>query len=67
MKQGIPEQIKLFKFASRSLIFSQIYQVKDFPRISASVSVELSFSIENNRIPCIAGKIELDVALTCQR
>ena len=74
MKQGIPEQIKLFKFASRSLIFSQIYQVKDFPRISAlvsnqdaPVSVELSFSIENNRIPCITGKIELDVALTCQR
>jgi len=74
MKQGIPEQIKLFKFASRSLIFSQAYQVKDFPRISslvsnqdAPVSVELSFSIENNKIPCIAGKVELDVALTCQR
>ena len=74
MKQGIPEQIKLFKFASRSLIFSQSYQVKDFPRISALVSnidapvdVELSFSLENNKIPCIKGKIELDVALTCQR
>jgi len=74
MKQGIPEQIKLFKFASRSLIFSQTYQVKDFPRISALVSnqeapvnAELSFSIEHNRIPCIRGKIELDVALTCQR
>lgn len=74
MKQGIPEQIKLFKFASRSLIFSQVYQVKDFPRISAlvsnqdaPVSVELNFSIENNRIPCITGKVELDVALICQR
>ncbi len=74
MKQGIPEQIKLFKFASKALIFSQTYQVKDFPRISALVSnqdapvdVELNFSIENNRIPCITGKVELDVALTCQR
>ncbi len=74
MKQGIPERIKLFKFASKALIFSQTYQVKDFPRISALVSnqdtpvdVELNFSIENNRIPCITGKVELDVALTCQR
>ena len=74
MKQGIPEQIKLFKFASKALIFSQTYQVKDFPRISelvsnqdAPVNVELSFSIENGRIPCISGKVELNVALTCQR
>jgi uncharacterized protein len=58
MKQGIPEQIKLFKFASRSLIFSQTYQVKDLPRIrdlvsnqDSSVDVKLSFNLEYGRIP----------------
>ena len=74
MKQGIPERIKLFKFASRSMNFSHIYQVKDFPRIGALVSnvdapvnVELDFSLVDHKIPCIKGKIKLNVALTCQR
>ncbi|MDC9714211.1 MAG: YceD family protein [Gammaproteobacteria bacterium] len=74
MKQGIPDTIKLFKFASRSLIFSQSYQVKDFPRISkllsnqaSTVDVKLSFNLEEGRIPCIKGEIKLDAALTCQR
>ncbi|BAS67730.1 MAG: hypothetical protein DSY43_04095 [Gammaproteobacteria bacterium] len=73
MKQGIPEIIKLFKFASKGLIFSQQYQVRDFPRISkltskqdSAVDVELSFALEG-RIPCVKGKVKLDLALTCQR
>ncbi len=72
--QGIPENIKLFSFAKKGLIFSQQYQLKDFPRIKEIVSnaddnifVELNFYIENNKIPCIEGKIKLDVALDCQR
>ncbi|CAB9539023.1 COG1399 protein, clustered with ribosomal protein L32p [Bathymodiolus brooksi thiotrophic gill symbiont] len=74
MKQGIPEQIKLFKFASKALIFSQVYQVRDFPRISelagnqdSAVDVILNFSLEEGRVPCIKGEIKLDLALTCQR
>jgi uncharacterized protein len=58
MKQGIPEQIKLFKFASKALIFSHVYQVRDFPRISelasnrdSAVDVTLNFSLEEGRIP----------------
>jgi uncharacterized protein len=74
MKQGIPDKIKLFNFAKKGLIFSQKYQLKDFPRIGTLVSnvndpmdVELSFYLEKGRVPCIKGKIELDVTLTCQR
>ncbi|SMM98403.1 COG1399 protein, clustered with ribosomal protein L32p [uncultured Candidatus Thioglobus sp.] len=73
MEQGIPNSIKLFKFASKSLLFSQRYKVEDFPRISALsnnqqdwVDVKLSFSLEN-RIPCIEGEVKLNMALTCQR
>ncbi len=72
--QTIPTQIKLFKFASKGLIFSQTYQVKDFPRISdlannddGVVEVELNFSLEGRRIPCIKGSVKLDLTLTCQR
>jgi uncharacterized protein len=74
MKQGIPEQIKLFKFASKELIFSQKYQLRDLPRIGKLVSnldelvsVDLSFKLEKSNIPCIIGEIELKVAMTCQR
>lgn len=75
MKQGIPEIIKLFKFASKGLIFSQQYQVSDFPRISelasnqdSTVDVALSFfNLEESRTPCIKGKVKLNLALTCQR
>ncbi|SMN14550.1 COG1399 protein, clustered with ribosomal protein L32p [uncultured Candidatus Thioglobus sp.] len=74
MKQGIPDTIKLFRFASRSLTFSQCYQVKDLPRISkllsnqdSTVDVKLSFNLEEGKIPCIKGEIKLDAVLTCQR
>jgi uncharacterized protein len=74
MEQGIPKQIKLYKFASKGLFFSHKYQLRDFPRISKiasnlddSVEVELSIKLENNNIPCIIGEIKLDVTLTCQR
>ncbi len=74
MKQGIPKQIKLFKFSSRSLFFSQTYKVKDFPRISdlasnqeSAVDVELGFELKEGKIPCVKGRVELDLALVCQR
>jgi uncharacterized protein len=74
MQQGIPEIIKLFKFASKGLVFSQQYQVKDFPRISklasnqkSTVDVALNFSLEEGKIPCVKGEVKLDLALTCQR
>ncbi|WXT99863.1 MAG: Large ribosomal RNA subunit accumulation protein YceD [Catillopecten margaritatus gill symbiont] len=74
MKQGIPETIKLFKFASKGLVFSQTYKVSDFPRISklsgnpdSPVTVEVNFSLEEGRIPCIKGGVKLDLDLTCQR
>ncbi|MBE8190146.1 MAG: hypothetical protein HAW58_04690 [Candidatus Thioglobus sp.] len=74
MKQGIPAQIQLFKFANKGLVFSQKYQVSDFPRISdlasnsnGLVEVELNFGLENKKIPCIKGQIKLDLSLICQR
>ncbi len=72
--QGIPEQIKLFNFAKRELSFEQIYQVGDFPRLSDvlsnpgdKVAVKLSFYLEEGKIPCVSGVIELEAALSCQR
>jgi uncharacterized protein len=72
--QGIPANIKLLSFAKKGLIFSQTYAVKDFPRIKniasngdAKVKVALSFYIENNKIPCIEGRISLELVLDCQR
>ncbi len=72
--QGIPTNIKLLSFSKKGLIFSQIFSVKDFPRINEivtnpndKVTVDLSFFIENNRIPCIEGSVKLEVALDCQR
>jgi len=72
--QGIPANIKLLSFAKKGLIFSQTYTVKDLPRIRDIVSnvddqvnVKLNFYIENNKIPCIEGSVELEVALDCQR
>jgi uncharacterized protein len=72
--QGIPANIKLLSFAKKGLIFSQTYSVKDFPRIRElvtnvddSVKVSLSFYIENGKIPCIEGSVELAAALDCQR
>lgn len=74
MKQKIPETIKPFQFATKSLKFLQDYQIKDFPRINtlasnseAIVAVELNFSLEFGKIPCVKGEIELDVVLDCQR
>ncbi len=74
MKVGIPARINLFKFASQGLALSGNYKVEDFPRVSALVNnasapleVELNFNLENDKIPCIKGRIKLDVALTCQR
>ncbi len=74
MKQGVPAQIKLFKFATKGLIFTHSYQVGDFPRISdltnndnTVLKVELNFSLKDNKIPCIEGSIDSNLALTCQR
>lgn len=74
MKQAIPKIIKVFEFASKQLVCSQQYQVRDIPRISrlasnqdSTVDVKLNFSLEEGRIPCIKGEIKLDLALTCQR
>ncbi len=72
--QGIPANIKLLNFAKKGLVFSQTYTVKDFPRINDLVAnsndkvvANLTFYIENNKIPCVEGSVELDVALECQR
>ncbi|WP_428087383.1 YceD family protein [Candidatus Thioglobus sp.] len=72
--QGIPDNIKLLSFAKKGLIFSQIYSVKDFPRIrnivtniNDKVSANLNFYLLNNKIPCIEGHVELEAVLDCQR
>jgi uncharacterized protein len=74
MKQDIPEKIKLFKFATRGLSFNKKYKLRDFQRVSMlasnlddTVNVDLSFFLEKNNIPCVMGKIELKVIMTCQR
>ena len=72
--QGIPEQIKLFNFAKRELSFTQTYQLGEFPRLanvlsnqSDKVAVKLSFYLEEGKIPCVSGSIELQAELICQR
>ncbi|MCS5592687.1 MAG: YceD family protein [Gammaproteobacteria bacterium] len=69
-----PEQLKLFNFARKELVFSGEYQIKDFPELEKiannktdRVKVSLSFSFENDRTPCIGGLISLGIALSCQR
>ena len=69
-----PEQLKLFNFARKELIFSGEYRIKDFPELEKiannktdKVNVALSFSLEDDRTPCINGAITLSIALSCQR
>jgi len=69
-----PEQLKLFNFARKELIFSGEYQIRDFPELEKiasnqtdKVKVALTFSLEDDRTPCISGMISLDIALSCQR
>jgi len=70
----LPEQLKLFNFARKELTFSGEYQIADFPELlkiannkTSKVKASLSFSIENDRTPCISGLISLEIALACQR
>jgi uncharacterized protein len=72
--QGIPQQLKAFKFAQRNLSFLQTYSLEDFPRIRCLVNnpksvllAELNFFMEEGNIPCVKGKAELEVSLECQR
>ena len=69
-----PEQLKLFNFARKELIFSGEYQIMDFPELEKiasnktdKVKVALAFSFENNRTPCLSGIISLSIAISCQR
>ena len=70
----LPERLKLFNFARKELNFSGQYQIKNFPELEKiannktdTVNASLSFSIENDRTPCVSGTISLVIALTCQR
>ena len=74
IKKSLPDQLKLFKFAKKEISLSGLYQISDFPKISEiannkkeNIRVDLSFYLNNNKIPCVDGIIDLDIVLACQR
>ena len=71
---GLPDQLKLFKFAKKEVSLTGQYRITDFPRISeitsrktGNIDVDLSFYLENDKTPCVDGIIKLDIQLPCQR
>ena len=70
----LPKVIKLFNFAKKERNLEGVYKISSIPRISEiarnkedNVKVDLSFYLENNKIPCIKGVINLNIILDCQR
>ena len=74
LNKSLPSQLKLFNFAKKEISLSGLYQISDFPKISEiasnkrdNIRVDLSFYLKNNKTPCVAGIIDLDIVLACQR
>ena len=70
----LPKTIKLFKFARKEASLHGDYKIAAMPRISEiarntedRVKVDLSFYLENDKMPCIRGIIKANIILDCQR
>ena len=70
----LPKKIKLFKFARKEASLHGDYKISGMPRISEIarntediIKVDLSFYLENDKMPCIKGIIAANIILDCQR
>ena len=70
----LPEKINFFNFAKKEVKLNGDFKVSELSRLSEiasnendKVEVDLSFRLENGRIPCVEGIIKSILVLDCQR
>ena len=70
----LPKKINFFNFAKKEVKLNGDYKISNLPRLSEiasndndKVEVNLSFRLENARIPCVEGIIKSILVLDCQR
>ena len=70
----LPKTLKLFNFAKKEVNLHGECKISNMPRVSEiakndndSIEVDLSFHLDNGKIPCVKGIIDLKVVLDCQR
>ena len=70
----LPKTLKLFNFAKKEVNLHGECKIYNMPRVSEiakndndSIEVDLSFHLDNGKIPCVKGIIDLKVVLDCQR
>ena len=70
----LPSKINFFNFAKKEVKLNGDYKVSELSRLSEiasnendKVEVDLSFHLENERIPCVEGIIKSILVLDCQR
>ena len=70
----LPNKINFFNFAKKEVKLNGDYKVYELSRLSDiaknendKVEVELSFRLENGKIPCVEGIIKSILVLDCQR
>jgi len=70
----LPKKINFFNFAKKEVKLNGDFKVSELSRLSEiasnendKVEVDLSFRLENGRIPCVEGIIKSILVLDCQR
>jgi len=70
----LPNKINFFNFAKKRVTLNGDYKISELSRLTEiasnkndKVKVNLSFSLENGRIPCVEGIIKSILVLDCQR
>ena len=70
----LPNKINFFNFAKKRVTLNGDYKISELSRLTEiasnkndKVEVNLSFSLENGKTPCVEGIIKLKLALDCQR
>ena len=70
----LPKKINFFNFAKKEVKLNGGFKVSELSRLSEiasnendNVKVDLSFRLENGRIPCVEGIIKSILVLDCQR
>ena len=70
----LPRKINFFNFAKKEVKINGDYKISDLSRLSEIASnendnleVDLYFHLENGKIPCVKGIINLKLVLDCQR
>ena len=70
----LPKKINFFNFAKKEVKLDGDYKISELSRLTEiasnendKVEVNLSFRLENGRIPCVEGIIKSILVLDCQR